>query len=330
MHHNHTPEKLKLCIIGSRGHTGYVFNSLAGMPEVELTAVSGGGDDPGKLVELAGQNGFAPAVYDQWQQMLDEIKPDLLAVAGPFELHAAMTVYALRRNIHVFCEKPVALTMSDWEKVRDTAAGSTALLMSMTGLRYAAPFQHALHLVRSGAVGKIKLIRAQKSYKLGERPGYYRCHASYGGTIPWVGSHAFDWVIAFSGSSIDRIWATQSRTDNRNHGDLEIACHCMMTTANGIQAALSLDYLRPGAAPTHGDDRVRIAGTEGILEVMDGKIILLDGSGRREIAVPPAEREIFVDFVRAATGKCVPLVSVAETLELTRACLLARDNAITI
>lgn len=323
-------EKLKLAIIGCRGHIGYVFRSLPRLPEVELTAVSGGGDEPDKLLTLAAQNGFFPAVYDHWQQLIDEVKPDLLAIDGPFELHAAMSIYALKRKIPVFCEKPVALTMEDLAQLRQAQQQHGTLLMSMVGLRYDAAFQHALHLVRTGCVGKVKLITAQKSYKLGERPGFYRCHASYGGTIPWVGSHAFDWVIAFSGSGIDRVWATQSRTDNCDHGDLEIACQCLMTTANGVQAAISLDYLRPGAAPTHGDDRVRIAGTTGILEVRDGKIFLLDSAGAQEIPVPPAEREIFADFVHAATGKTVPLVSVAETLELARACLIARDNAVTI
>ena len=324
------PEKLKLCIIGCRGHISCVFRALPGLPEVELSAVSGGGDDPQKLLDLAAQTGFAPAVYDNWRQMVDEVKPDLLAVDGPFELHAAMSVYALQKGIHVFCEKPVALTASDLTEVAAAVRTSGASLMSMTTLRYAPPFQHALSLVRAGVVGKIKLIRAQKSYKLGERADFYRHRDTYGGTIPWVGSHAFDWVIAFSGSTVEKVWATQTASDNSGHGDLEIACHCMMTTKNGIQAALSLDYLRPGAAPTHGDDRVRIAGTDGILEVMDGKITLLDNNGRRELPVPPPEREIFADFVHAACRKTVPLTSTAETLELTRACLLARDNAITI
>ena len=92
----------------------------------------------------------------------------------------------------------------------------------------------------------------------------------------------------------------------------------------------SLDYLRPGAAPTHGDDRVRIAGTAGVLEVMDGKSILIDSNGKQEIAVPEPEREIFSDFVDSIINHTEPLVSVDETIELARACLLARDNAITI
>ncbi len=319
---------MKLCIIGSRGHIYYVFESIRQIPGITLDAISSGcEDDPAPLAERAAKAGFAPAIHADWKAMLDTVNPDLVAIDGPFDRHAEMAAYALERGIHVFCEKPIALTLEDLAEVEQAQAKSGAHLTSMVGLRYQADFQYALQLVRQGAVGKVKLIKAQKSYRLGQRPEFYKHRATYGGTIPWVGSHALDWILAFSGSPFKTIYATHSATDNFNHGELEIACQCLFTMENGVQAQASIDYLRPAAAPSHGDDRVRVAGTEGVLEVIGGKVILIDREGQRELPVPSPERAIFADFANSLSGQTKCLVSEAETFELTRACLLARQSA---
>ena len=319
---------MKFCMIGSRGHYPYVFQSIGKVSGISLEGVSGGcEDDPAPLVKAAGKAGFSPKVFDDWKAMLAEVSPDLVAVDGPFDRHAEMAAWALERGIHVFCEKPIALTLEDLEKVTAAQKRSGARIISMVGLRYQADFQYALELVRAGAVGKVKMVRAQKSYRLGSRPEFYRHRATYGGTIPWVGSHAVDWILAFSGSAFREVYATQTSEDNFNHGELEVACQCLFTMKNGVQAMASIDYLRPAAAPTHGDDRVRVAGTEGVLEVMDGKVVLIDKEGKRELSVPPAERDLFSDFANSLTGKQECLVPEWETFELTRACLLARESA---
>lgn len=320
---------MNLCVIGSRGgHIGYVFESIEDVPELDLVAVTGGsGDDFAGLLKCAVEKGYSPKTYSDWKKMLNEQHPDLVAVDGPFELHAEMAAYALERGINVFCEKPIALTLSDLDRVVTAQRKSGAHIVSMAGLRYAPAFQHALKLVREGAVGTVKLIGVRKSYKLGTRPDFYRKRATYGGTIPWVGSHAIDWILAFSGSAFQCVYATQTTTDNFNHGELESAALCLFTMKNGVQAQASVDYLRPSMAPTHGDDRIRVVGTKGVLEVADGKIMLIDGHGKREIPVPTPEKKIFSDFVNRLLHDSDCLLNDAETFEVTRACLLARESA---
>ncbi|MDD3154660.1 MAG: Gfo/Idh/MocA family oxidoreductase [Victivallaceae bacterium] len=319
---------MKLGIIGSRGHIGYVFESIGEADDWELSAFSTGCDDaPEQLEGMAKKAGFSPEYFADWRTMLEQGKLDMVAVDGPFDLHAQMAAFALERNIPVFCEKPIALNLADLERVKAAQRHSTAKILSMVGLRYEGAFQHALNLVRAGKIGKVKQIFAQKSYKLGDRPDFYRHRATFGGTIPWVGSHALDWIMAFSGSSFASVYATQNREDNHGHGDLEMSCHCIFTMRNQVQALASIDYLRPMNAPTHGDDRVRVAGTAGVLEVRSGRILLIDAEGEREIAVPPPERKIFSDFARSVAEGVDCWVSTEETFELTRACLLARDAA---
>ena len=51
----------------------------------------------------------------------------------------------------------------------------------------------------------------------------------------------------------------------------------MLTMRNGGVASVTLDYLRPAAAPTHGDERLRIAGTRGVIEtaLVEQKVTLI-------------------------------------------------------
>ena len=320
---------MKLCLIGSRGHVSYVFESLSKVPQVNLAAMSTGreGDSRDDLNALAARAGLSPRWYDDWREMLDAETPDVVSIDGPFEDHAKMCIDALERNINVFCEKPIALTLEELDAVENAWRKSHSRIISMVGLRYDDAFYHAWTLVKSGIVGNIRLISTRKSYKLGTRPAFFSDRKTYGGTIPWVGSHAFDWILWFSGASITSLSAMHSSADNGNNGDMEIAALCQMTLSNGAFAQASIDLLRPDAAPTHGDDRIRIAGNNGVVEVADGIIRIIDGTGERSITPPPCPRSIFSDFVNALEGKSQCLVNEKETFDLTRAVLLAREAA---
>ncbi len=318
---------MKLCMIGARGHSGYVTGTLASLPDVQLAGIcAGDGAEPLVLRRLTGS--FHPQEYPDWREMLDRESPDVLSVDGPFESHAEMCVEALQRDIHVFCEKPIALSLEDLEHIERTYAAGRGKLISMTALRYDECFFTAHKLASSGVIGETMLIQTRKSYKLGKRPDFYKKRGSYGGTISWVGSHAIDWILWFSGSEFASVSATQTTRNNRGHGELEVACQCQFTMKNGVLAQASLDFLRPDSAPTHGDDRIRVVGTRGIIEVAEGKVTLIDGQGKQKLdQLCKPELEIFPSFIASIKGEGGCLTDAAETFALTRACLMAQQAA---
>jgi predicted dehydrogenase len=87
-----------------------------------------------------------------------------------------------------------------------------------------------------------------------------------------------------------------------------------------------MDYLRPPKAPTHGDDRVRVAGSDGVIEARGGEVLLIDGQGERQLPAH-CDRKVFKDFVEQVEGKGKSLITAEETIELTRVCLLALESA---
>lgn len=319
---------MKVAMIGVRGHYGYVFQALPELPELEVAAISPGCDDDiSPLSNYLREHGHKPEVVADWREMLERVKPDFLCVCGPFEQHAAMSIAGLQHGAHVFCEKPIALTLDDLARLEAAHAARPHLrLISMVGMRYIGPYLAAYAAFKAGKIGQVRMIDGRKSYKLGKRPDYYRHAATYGGTIPWVGSHAIDWIYYFSGSNFKTIHATQTREGNFGHGDMEIAAQCQFVMENGILASCSIDYLRPATAPTHGDDRLRLVGSAGILEISKGQVELINGEGVQLLPIPE-ERSIFLDFVRGKPTEGTPWVDARATFEMTRACLLARESA---
>ena len=94
-------------------------------------------------------------------------------------------------------------------------------------------------------------------------------------------------------------------------------------------ALINLDYLRPETAPTHGDDRLRVAGPEGVLEIKDqGKRVELISSSQKPFDIYlPEEKSFFADFVQELRGEGKHILSPREPFEMTRVALIAHQSA---
>ncbi|WP_428938287.1 Gfo/Idh/MocA family protein [Fontivita pretiosa] len=321
----------RLAMIGARGHYNYALRALPDLPQVRLVAVADGADDDPAtpIVTWASQHGHQPRVFADYRQMLDQALPDAVIVCGPFERHAEMTIQAIERGIHVFVEKPAALTFEELEQLRAAQARNPQVhLAGMMGIRYDPGFYTAWKLIRNGAIGDVRLLNARKSYKLGRRPSYYHDRRSYGGTIPWVGSHAIDWILWMSGEKVERIYARHSSRANENHGTMERAAVCELGLSDERFASISIDIFRPARAPSHGDDWIRVVGTRGVIEARNNSLCLINDENDGTQPVPvTSDRQVFRDFVDHIDGRRPGLIDARQTLVLTEVCLLARQSA---
>lgn len=321
---------MKVCMIGSTGHVGYVLKGIEEDSSTTIVGVAPGSKD--EKVETLIQKVFALGhkvrKYDNYCKMLDELKPDIAVVACHFGDHAKVALEAINRGIHVLCEKPVATTLEDLTRLKAGYARQDIHLSAMFGLRYTPWFLTAHQAIEKGAIGKVRLIYAQKSYKLGSRADFYKKRESYGGTIPWVGSHAIDWLYWFSGQRFESVFASHSTQNNYEHGELEMSALCHFTMTNEVFASVSIDYFRPSKALSHGDDRIRVVGTEGMIEVRDDKVYLINDEkeGIQELLLLP-EQNIFEDFLKQVRGNGQCMVSAEDAFYVTEACLKARMSA---
>jgi predicted dehydrogenase len=323
--------KLKIVNIGGFGHSDAVFRDLAGMQEVELIGLAPAyqGEDISKFMKL--EPGVGKKVYDDYKQMLKELKPDVAIVSTRLDLIGPLVMDAADAGCHVIAEKPLALDMATLEKVRKKVEKKKINLTAMLTMRSDPQFVAARQVYDSGAIGEAVLINSRKSYKWGVRPDWFGEKDKYGGTIGWVGIHAFDYINFITGLSFTKVAAMQSNLAHSDRPGCEDNCALMTELSNGAHATISVDYCRPENASTHGDDWIRIVGTKGVLEASGSKkecSVISKEKGIFQQALPEGKDKIFSKFLLNIIADKSNDEIAKISFMLTKVCLIAREASI--
>lgn len=315
---------LKMAIIGQEGHYNYALEGLAERNDIKLCAIAPG--QPGGDITALKQRTapFSPRIYANHGELLAAERPDIAVINPVFCYTAGITMACLRAGAHCFSEKPVATELHDLDALRECYAHSGRALCGMFGIKGEPWFQALKAAVNAGEIGEVRQIHGQKSYRMGTRPEFYSKRALFGGLIPWVAIHAVDWAMEIGGHC-QSVAASHSTRANRGNGEMEATSALLMELDNGVIATATADFLRPTASARHDDDRLRVTGTQGMIEAIDGKVYLENDKPRRELELP-ARESYFSRFVDAILdGSAEPLAQ--EAFEVTRVCLLARQSA---
>ena len=292
------PKRLRVALIGVDGHIAEITSPLKVLPDVELVAVAE--PDPRAMRKVARSAVIAKAKhYADYRQMLDREKPDVVSICGPNGDRAEAILACAERRLHVAAEKPLTTERADFERVRRAVKESGIKLTMLLPMRFYPIYAAIKQIVDSGEIGEVAQMGAQKSYQVAERPPWMRRHASFGGTIPYIGIHMVDLMRFVSGRELTEAASFQGHIGYPELGDMENTTSTIFRLDNGGTAALRMDYLRPEAAGSHGDDRIRVAGTKGVVEHMaaTGLTLITNTSKPRVITQLPPHKSLFVDFL---------------------------------
>lgn len=312
---------MRIGFIGVAGHWTYALKQLKNHT-VAGVAPGYEGEPMGSMKGILKARGVEVTVYENYIDLLSQI--EVVVVATRPDLNALITTECLKRNIYVFSEKPLAVTLEQLTMLEEAQQDSKAFVSAMLGMRCMSWFRTMKEALP--AIGTIRLLNGQKSYKLGMRPDYYKKHETFGGIIPWVAIHAIDWIYDMTRLPVTRIQALTNNDYNCGHGDLEVTSLCMFELEGGVLASVTADFLRPTGAPSHGDDRIRIVGTEGVLECVKDVVKLTNKDGERELPLIE-EQDVFELFLRRVNGENVG-VSPEDSLYMTRVALEAEACAL--
>ncbi|HEU5314506.1 MAG TPA: gfo/Idh/MocA family oxidoreductase, partial [Chloroflexota bacterium] len=129
------------------------------------------------------------------------------------------------------------------------------------------------------------------------------------------------------GDRFEEVVATGSPSAHPDYAACDSHSGYLFTLSRGGMATTTVDYLRPEAAPTHGDERIRMAGTKGVVEISTGygTGTLIDASGVTELETKPAV-PWYAQFLLAATGQgdVTPLHAQWEMFRATEVALKAQ------
>lgn len=112
-----------------------------------------------RMLELLSRRHDISQRYTNWRDMLDSEKLDAVIVATPHDQHVAPTIAALKRNLNVLVEKPLALTTGDAKKVVQAECESTGQVMVSYSRRLHPSWLQLRRLIRDGVIGAIDFIQ---------------------------------------------------------------------------------------------------------------------------------------------------------------------------
>lgn len=127
--------------------------------------------------------------YSTIEQMLEEVPADMIAVCTPNGLHAAHSIAALQKGLHVLCEKPMALAELDCNAMIDAALKAKRKLVVVKQNRFNAPVQAVKQALDQGKLGDIVSVQLNCFWNRDAR--YYAA----GG---WKGTSDMDGGILFT------------------------------------------------------------------------------------------------------------------------------------
>lgn len=293
------PRKIRLGLIDIEGHVGEVIRPLPQLPDVEVVAIA---HPDAAVAERQKKNPrLANAKhYTDYRRMLDAEKLDMVSVCNANGPRAQAILACLDHKVHIIAEKPLALTRKDLDKIKTNLHNAGTKLTTLLPMRFSPPYLALAQLAASGAVGEAINISTQKSYKAGNRPPWMKKQDTYGGTIPWIGIHMIDLMRFTSKREMTEAFSYRAQIKApAGIGEMENTTGTIFRLDNQGVATLHMDYCRPESAPTHGDDRLRLAGTKGVLEYMaaTGVTLLTEGRKPEVITKLPEEQSVFLDFL---------------------------------
>ena len=111
--------------------------------------------------------------YWDWRQLMDQKDVEAVVICTADHHHAFIANWALNRGMHVYCEKPMGITVDEIRTVRASYLKNRAKVATQHGTqRHAYPnFERIRELILDGAIGELKTIHGWDSRQL-PRPGY--------------------------------------------------------------------------------------------------------------------------------------------------------------
>lgn len=195
--------KAGLCGFGGLGHVH--ANSLAQMPEVELAAVCDTRVDQIKASEVktnleTGAKTFdlsACRIYTDLRTMLRKEKLDALVTALPTDLHAKTAILGLDAGCHVFCEKPMALTLKECDRMIAARDRNNRELQIGQCLRFWPEYDGLLKIIREKTYGRLQSLVMERigGYCRWAPDNWFNDHRRSGGAIQDLHLHDADWAF---------------------------------------------------------------------------------------------------------------------------------------
>ena len=207
--------KKRLAIVGYGGQGAWHAEHAMKSDVVELAGIR---DIAEKRINAAKEKGIH--VYESLEEILADESVDIVLCATPNDVHKDIVVQSLLAGKNVICEKPVALSVGDFDEMLAAAEKSGAHFSVHQNRRWDVDYLAMKSLVDSGEIGEVINIESRIHGSRGI-PSDWRCHKPYGGgmILDW-GVHLIDQMMKLIPEKVTRVWCniTNITTDEVDDG----------------------------------------------------------------------------------------------------------------
>ena len=211
----------------------------------------------GVLARGAAERLGIPTAHASYEALLADPNVDAVYIPLPNHLHAEWTIAALRAGKHVLCEKPLAMTADDAQRMVDVAHESHRHLMEAFMYRHHPSWVAALDLVADGRIGTLTAVQSWFSY-FNDDPANIRNVRDYGGGALFdIGCYSVNLSRMVFGGEPTRVAASLRRDPATG---VDVLTSAILDFEGGI-ATFSC------STRTETDQRVDIYGTTGRISI---------------------------------------------------------------
>jgi predicted dehydrogenase len=196
--------------------------------------------------------------YGSYEELLNAPEIEAVYIPLPNHLHVNWSIKALEEGKHVLCEKPLAMTVSEAQKLLDTADQHPELkIMEAFMYRHHPQWQRARQMIDEGKIGDLRTIQSFFSY-YNDNPENIRNIAEFGGgALMDIGCYCISLSRFIFGAEPKRIcgimeFDPEFKTDRLTSGILDFG--------RGTSTFTCATQLAPF-------QRVNIVGTDGRIEI---------------------------------------------------------------
>lgn len=277
-----TQKPIRIAIIGT-GHRGWAHLAiLQSLPQFQVVALA----DPTPANLDKGAT-LAPGAktYSDYKKMLAERNDiDAVVVITPSFLHAQVTVAALDRGLPVLCEKPMATTVEDANRMIEASKKSGKLLYIGFQKRLVPTTSKMHELAAAGEIGQVEMVSGNlfrgdwnpESWKYtdpktGVATNWRYLTYTEGSALLEDGIHELDSLNWMINNKVARVTAAGGNNIFKNRETVDHVA-TIIEYENGVKLTFELALFAPNAGPEAR--RMVIIGSEAVMQPENGRVVI--------------------------------------------------------
>ncbi len=269
-------------ILGTGMIAKVLADALTQAENAELVAV--GSRDPATAQAFAADKGV-PTAHGSYEELLGDPQVEIVYVSLPNSLHCEWTIQAAQAGRHILCEKPLAITVDQCERMFAAAEANEVLLMEAFMYRCHPQTLRLREMVVEARIGDLRVVHSAFSFSVSDPANIRLSRPLHGGGLMDVGCYCVNLARYIAGaeptavfgaamygpeSGVDENFAGTLVFENGAFGQFDVGVKSAGRSGAGIvgsqgRIAVPVPW-KPGDTATvtvhdaHGTEEVAIAG----------------------------------------------------------------------